>query len=137
MPNQKAYRRASIIFLCIWLVFIFIPLITMVVWAFVDSWRFPDLVPPAFSLRAMTSAMNNSGNFGQIILLSVGIAIAVAVLCVIIASLTARALVHFKFPGNIRLKHMIPKLDRPNSGLCSAEGKLSTRFRCPVFHRHL
>ena len=101
MPNQKGYRRAAIVFLVIWLVCIFIPLVTMGVWAFVDSWRWPDLFPPAFSLRAMTSAMDNSGNFGQIVFLSIAIALCVSALCVFVASLTARALVHFKFPGNM------------------------------------
>ena len=101
MPNQKGYRRAAIIFLCIWLVFLFVPLITMVVWAFAESWRFPDLLPSALSLRAMTLAANNSGDFGGIIVRSIVIAVIVALLCVLVASLTARALVHFKFPGNI------------------------------------
>lgn len=99
MPNQKGYRRAAIIFIVLWLACISVPLITMVVWAFNDSWPWPQLAPTAFSLRGMTSASHIAGNFGQVIILSIGIALSVSLLCVIVASLTARALVHHNFPG--------------------------------------
>ncbi len=100
MAKQKGYRRAAIVFLVIWMACVFIPLITMVVWAFTSSWPWPNLFPSNFSTRPMTSAFNVAGDFGQIIILSITIAMAVSLLCVIIASMTARALVHHNIRGS-------------------------------------
>ena len=99
MSNQKGYRRASIIFLSIWLVCVFVPLITMIAWAFTDSWAFPSLLPDNFSLRGFTKASTIAGKLGPIIALSIGIAVAVSALSVVIAAFTARAISFHRFPG--------------------------------------
>ena len=100
MTNQKGYRRASIIFLVIWLLFVFVPLITMFVWAFTDSWPFPNLLPSNFSLRGFEKASTIAGgDMVPMIIMSVLIALAIAALSVLIATLTARAISFHRFPG--------------------------------------
>ena len=100
MTNQKGYRRAAIIFLVIWLAFVFVPLITMVVWAFTDSWPFPDLLPQNFTLRGFEKAATIAGtDLVSLTVFSVLVAVAISVLSVVVATLTARAISFHRFPG--------------------------------------
>lgn len=100
MNNQKGYRRAAVVFLVIWLVCVFVPLLTMFAWAFTDSWPFPNLLPANFSLRGFEKAsVIAGGNMVPMIALSVGIAVAVSLLSVVVATLTARAISFHRFPG--------------------------------------
>ncbi len=97
--RRDGYKTASMIFIAIWLAFVFVPLAIMLVWAFTNSWPFPDLFPSSLTLDGFKRAANIAGDFGSIIVLSIGIALAVAVLSVVIATLTARALIRYNFRG--------------------------------------
>lgn len=85
-------------FIAIHLVMIFVPLLVMLVWSFSAAWPWPELMPQGFSLKGYEEALG--GSDGPVILLqSVLIALATAVLSTTIAALCARALARYQFRG--------------------------------------
>lgn len=106
LPNSRGYTRASRAFLVIYFLCIFIPIATVFVWAFVDAWPWPDLVPQAFSTRGLEEIFNTYSPNGFVLLQSVLIAFAVSALSVIIGTLTARALVDYEFPGRELFRYL-------------------------------
>lgn len=78
---------------------VIIPVLTMLVWMFTERWAWPDLSPQVFSLRAWREILGRSGQMTQVFASSIVISMAVACLSVVIASMTARALVFYRFWG--------------------------------------
>lgn len=77
-----------------------VPLAIMVAWAFANSWPWPDLLPHDFSLRGFEAVLRQSQFSGLSLLLkSVGISLVVALLTTLIATLAARAICLYEWPG--------------------------------------
>ncbi|NTW29184.1 MAG: ABC transporter permease subunit [Coriobacteriia bacterium] len=87
------------VFFGIYLLVVFVPLSTIAVWAFVDRWPWPNLLPSALSTRGLAEIFNGHAPIGGVLARSILIAVAVSVLCIVIASLSARALVFYEFLG--------------------------------------
>lgn len=96
-PRHSAL--ATRIFFVIYLLIVLVPLTTTVVWAFAGRWPWPDLLPSGFSTRGLTEIFNGHAPIGGVIIQSILIAAGVSALSVIIASLSACALVFHEFPG--------------------------------------
>ena len=87
-------------FIVLNLVCVIVPIALIAVWAFADRWAWPDLLPQEFSLRGFSEVF--SGRLGTgwpMILLSIGIALATAVLSTVVAALAARAMTLYRWRG--------------------------------------
>lgn len=77
-----------------------LPIAIIVVWAFANSWPWPDLLPQDFTLRGIEQALSGRQNMGLDTLgLSVLIACVVGALSTLIGALAARATTHFVWKG--------------------------------------
>ncbi len=79
--------------------FILIPMANLLIWVFTERWAWPDLVPQVFSLRALQEVLGNREFLIKTVLSSVLISGGDALLSVIIAIMTARALMLYEFKG--------------------------------------
>jgi putative spermidine/putrescine transport system permease protein len=99
LPYSSGYRRASLAFLVIYMICIFLPLLTIIVWSCTDYWPWPRLLPSNFSLRGLNEIFNTYNPLAKTLITSVLIGAAVSLLSVVIATMAARALVHHSFMG--------------------------------------
>lgn len=97
--RRPPFWTASWIFIVIQLLFVLVPLSTVVVWAFTAQWPWPELLPAELSSRGIEEIFRASNGLGGVLLQSIGIALAVAVIATLIAGMAARALVHYRFVG--------------------------------------
>lgn len=106
------YVLASRVFLAIYFLVVFVPLATVLVWAVVDRWPWPNLLPDGFSLRGIQEIFNDYSPNGEVLLTSILIAVCTSVLSVVIGILASRALVHYDFPGKtlFRFSAVLPFL---------------------------
>lgn len=97
---RRRSRTLPRAFVAVHLVLVLIPIGIIAVWAFADSWPWPDLVPPSLSLRGIQQVLfSNHGAGLQVMAQSVGIALATAVLTTTVAVLAARSLCHYSWFG--------------------------------------
>lgn len=108
--SVRRTRLAAWVFFAIYLVIVFVPLTTTVVWAFADSWPWPSLLPTKLSTRGLAEVLGGYASVGGVLGQSILIAVAVSVICVVVASLTARALVFHEFLGKevVRFAAILP-----------------------------
>lgn len=95
-------KRTQIItklILFIFILVILIPVATMLIWTFTERWAWPGLWPQVFSMRALEGILRNGRQLVQVFMSSVMISIVVAVLSVVVGTMTARALVFYEFKG--------------------------------------
>ncbi|MEE0846197.1 MAG: ABC transporter permease subunit [Eggerthellaceae bacterium] len=101
MSRRKANAApVARVFVIAHLICVIIPIALIAMWAFADRWAWPDLLPREFSLRGFEEVF--SGRLGTglpMIFMSVGIALATAVLSTIVAALAARAVAHYRWRG--------------------------------------
>lgn len=97
MSKQTNVFSKIIIFA--FLLIILIPIATMIIWTFTERWAWPELIPQVFSLRALEGILKNSRQLSQVFVSSVLISVVVALLSVIVGTMTARALVFYEFRG--------------------------------------
>lgn len=109
---RRSYVWVARLFVGIHIACVLLPLSVIVVWAFTSSWPWPELLPQAFSERGIVELFSPEVGLGAVLLQSVGIAIAVAVLTAIIAALAARAFSVHRFAGKegFRFATMLPFL---------------------------
>lgn len=82
------------------LAIVLVPLAIVFLWAFTNAWPWPDLLPQEFSLRGVEQVFSGRQNMGaEMILLSVGIAMACAVITTAVAALACRALCNYQWRG--------------------------------------
>lgn len=105
-PARRRRRRrrdrayVSRFFIAVHIACVIIPIAIIAIWAFADSWAWPDLLPEKLSLRGFEELL--SGRLGTglpMIGLSVGIAFSTAVLSTAVACLAARATAHYEWRG--------------------------------------
>lgn len=102
MSKQPHARRrlASKVFVGIHLAIVILPLLLVAVWAFTDRWAWPSLLPEATSFRGIELVLSGSSNTGLPVLLrTIGIAFAVALLSTAVAGLACRAVARYEWAG--------------------------------------
>lgn len=75
------------------------PILILIIWSFVSRWTWPRLMPEGFSLRAVEELFGPHSNVMSVLISSIGLSLAVAILAAIIGTMTARALVFYDFKG--------------------------------------
>lgn len=75
------------------------PLMIILIWSFTGRWPWPRLLPESLSFRGIQELFSSYSGAMQTLGSSVLISLVVAVLAVIIGTMTARALVFYDFPG--------------------------------------
>ncbi|MGN6565001.1 MAG: ABC transporter permease [Thermomicrobiales bacterium] len=92
-------RRALGVILVLALgLFLLLPLLTMVLWAFADVWRYPHLLPSSYSLRWWSWVFHN-GNMTKAIFWSLTTAPVVTLLSAVICLPAAYSFSRLNFPG--------------------------------------
>lgn len=89
-------RTPALAVLVAWLV---LPLVPLAVWSVARGWRFPDLLPQAWSARAWTYALSDTSGVLGSLALTTGIALAAAALSLAAGIPAGRALALHAFRG--------------------------------------
>jgi putative spermidine/putrescine transport system permease protein len=79
-------------------VFLLFPLLTLIVWAFADSWRYPSVLPQVYSLRWWDWVFTN-GDIGKAVFYSVITAPVVTLLSAVVCLPAAYSFSRLRFPG--------------------------------------
>jgi putative spermidine/putrescine transport system permease protein len=98
--------------LFIFILIILTPVAILFIWTFASRWPWPNLLPQAYSLRAVRDLFAPHTKLLSTLFSSVCLSLTVAVLSTIIATMTARALVFYDFRGKgfIEFLSMAPML---------------------------
>lgn len=101
MKARHAGRKAvSKVFVGIHLVIVLAPIFLVAIWAISTRWAWPSLVPQTLSLRGIELVLSGSGNSGiDVLLITIAIAFATAILSTVVAALACRAIVRYDWPG--------------------------------------
>jgi putative spermidine/putrescine transport system permease protein len=78
--------------------FLLLPLATLVIWAFADTWRFPSILPQVYSLRWWEWVFTN-GDVGKAVFYSFITAPVVTLLSAVVCLPAAYAFSRLRFPG--------------------------------------
>jgi putative spermidine/putrescine transport system permease protein len=92
----RSIQVISGIVLIVWLV---LPLVPLAIWSFAHGWRFPDLLPQAWSLKAWDYTLSETAGVLDSLWLTIWIAVSATVLSVLIGVPAGRALGLYKFRG--------------------------------------
>jgi putative spermidine/putrescine transport system permease protein len=93
------FRRAFGLILVFALsVFLLLPLLTLLLWAFADEWRFPSVLPQAYSFKWWDWVFHN-GDVGSAVRYSFLTAPIVTVISAVICLPAAYSFSRFRFPG--------------------------------------
>lgn len=86
-------------FLYLVLFTILVPIVILLIWTFTSQWPWPNLLPTAYSLRAIKEVFAPYAKVFSTLFSSILLSLSVAVLSAIIGTMTARALVFYNFSG--------------------------------------
>ena len=75
------------------------PMAILLLWAFISRWPWPNLLPEAYSLRAIKDVFAPHTKIFSILFSNILLSLSVAILSAIIGTMTARALVIYDFVG--------------------------------------
>lgn len=89
-------RLLAGLLLALWLI---LPLVPLAIWSFANGWRFPDLLPDEWSLKAWRHAFSGSSGVLQGLGQSTLIALATTALAILIGVPAGRALGLYRFRG--------------------------------------
>lgn len=87
------------IVLCALALCIVLPILLMFIWVFTERWAWPDLVPQVFSTRSAAEIWKRKEEMIKVFASSILISMIVALISVMVAALTARALAFYEFYG--------------------------------------
>jgi putative spermidine/putrescine transport system permease protein len=87
-----------LILVCALSAFLLLPLLTLLLWAFADEWRYPNVVPQSVSLRWWEWVFTN-GDVGTAVRNSFMTAPVVTVIAAVICLPAAYSFSRFRFPG--------------------------------------
>jgi putative spermidine/putrescine transport system permease protein len=79
--------------------FLVLPLLPLAIWSFAHGWRFPDLLPQAWSLKAWAFALGPGSGVLQSLGVTTGIALATTLLAALVGVPAGRALGQYRFRG--------------------------------------
>ena len=86
-------------FLYLVLFTILAPIVILLIWTFTSQWPWPNLLPTAYSLRAIKEVFAPYAKVFSTLFSSILLSLSVAVLSAIVGTMTARALVFYNFSG--------------------------------------
>ena len=75
------------------------PMVILILWTFTSRWVWPDLLPTAYSLRAVKEVFSPYAKVFSTLFSSILLSLSVAALSAIVGTMTARALVLYNFVG--------------------------------------
>ena len=101
---MRSFRILTGAVLIVWLV---LPLVPLAIWSFARGWRFPDLLPQQWSLKAWTYALSDASGVLDSLGLTIGISLAATVLSILIGVPAGRALGMYEFRGKQVVELMI------------------------------
>lgn len=85
------------IFLGIFVVWIFFPFLSIIIWSIAAGWRFPDLLPEEYSMRGYAVSFDPNGDIIRGVITSTIIALIVGVIATAIGSAAGRAIAMYTF----------------------------------------
>lgn len=85
------------LFLGIFVVSIFFPFLSIIIWSIAAGWRYPDLLPEQYSLRGYEVSFDPNGDILRGVITSTLIALIVGVLATGIGSASGRAIAMYSF----------------------------------------
>jgi len=96
----KGFRRDGSSLLLVFLLFlvIIVPMLTIILWAFADQWRYPSLVPTKWGLKFWGDTLSRA-DVTSAFPLSIGLAAIVTFLSAVICLPAAYAFARLNFPG--------------------------------------
>ncbi len=99
-PLVKEVRRESLSLVLVLALFVAIigPMLTVILWAFADRWRYPSLVPTQWGLSFWADTLSRA-DVTQAFPLSIGLAVTVTVLSAVICLPASYAFARMNFPG--------------------------------------
>ena len=99
-------------FLYISLFMVSVPVVILLLWTFTGRWPWPNLLPKIYSFRAIKEVFAPHTGLFQVLFSSMLLSLSVAILSVIIGTMTARALTLYDFAGKklIALLGIAPNL---------------------------
>ena len=100
----RSFRVLTGAVLIVWLV---LPLVPLAIWSFARGWRFPDLLPQQWSLKAWTYALSDASGVLDSLGLTIGISLAATVLSILIGVPAGRAIGMYQFRGKQGVELMI------------------------------
>ena len=92
--------------LAVTLLCILIPVAVMLIWSITERWPWPRLLPEYMSLRTMKELFFGSAKLPRILMSSMSLALAVAILGTVIGIMTARATELYGFRGREVVYHL-------------------------------
>ena len=93
------FRRAmGLILVFAFSTFLLLPLLTLLLWAFADEWRYPNVIPQSASLKWWDWVLTN-GDVGQAVHWSFVTAPVVTLIAAVICLPAAYSFSRFRFPG--------------------------------------
>lgn len=100
--NKKSRKVSeSILKMVLWLcgLCVILPLILIAVWSVAARWPWPLILPEDYTLRGIEAVLLSGAVSREVLFSSIIVSLAVAVICVIIGMMTARAVVYYDFFG--------------------------------------
>jgi putative spermidine/putrescine transport system permease protein len=79
--------------------FLVLPILPLAIWSFAHGWRFPDLLPQAWSLKAWAQVVDSRSGVLQSLAVTTGIALATTALAALVGVPAGRALGLNRFRG--------------------------------------
>ncbi|MCA9865154.1 MAG: ABC transporter permease subunit [Anaerolineae bacterium] len=99
-PNPPRSPRAAHALLIAAILFgVLLPLLPLVIWSFAHRWIFPDVLPSEWSERAWSYVLSDNSQVGRALVNSLGVAMTVTLLSVLIGLPAGRALALHDFRG--------------------------------------
>lgn len=81
------------------LICIFLPVVQLLLWSVAERWPWPDMLPQSYSLRTVNELLFGSAKLPKLLMSSVTLALAVALISTTIGMMTARATGLYSFRG--------------------------------------
>ncbi len=100
----RSFRVLTGALLIVWLV---LPLVPLAIWSFARGWRFPDLLPQEWSLKAWSYALSDTSGVVGSLGLTIGISAGATVLSILVGVPAGRALGMYRFRGKQVVELMI------------------------------
>jgi putative spermidine/putrescine transport system permease protein len=95
---RELRRTLGVILVLAFGAFLLLPLFTLILWAFADTWRFPNVLPQAYSLRWWDWVFTN-GDVGKAVFYSVITAPVVTLLSAVVCLPAAYSFSRLRFPA--------------------------------------
>lgn len=98
-PDPFALRGFRLLTGAVLIVWLVLPLVPLAIWSFARGWRFPDLLPREWSLKAWSYALSDTSGVLDSLGLTIGIALGVTLLSILVGVPAGRALGMHRFRG--------------------------------------